>query len=154
VSRIFTRRVKFLVDTLAAWVIAVVGLGYSGFLDPSYLNVQARKYRDIYLPTTSSGEQERALKPSDKFQECVSCPEMMVVPAGDFTMGSEDGGRDEKPAHKVTIGKSFAVGRFSVTFDEWDGCVAHGGCTHDPQDERWGRSTRPVINVSWEDAQQ
>ena len=35
---------------------------------------------------------------------------------------------NEKPVHQVTIRSPFAVGRFEVTFDEWDGCVADGGC--------------------------
>ena len=60
---------------------------------------------------------------------------------------------DEGPQHEVRIAKPFAVGRFQVTFDEWDACVAARGCKHRPKDEGWGRGKRPVINVSWEDAQ-
>jgi formylglycine-generating enzyme required for sulfatase activity len=53
----------------------------------------------------------------------------------------------------VTIGRPFAVGKFSVTFDEWDACVADGGCNgYEPSDQGWGRGRRPVINVSWNDA--
>jgi formylglycine-generating enzyme required for sulfatase activity/S1-C subfamily serine protease len=148
------RRAKVLVGALAACIMAVSGLGYSGFFDPSYRNIQIRKYIDIYIPRALTAEQERLLTPGDKFQECASCPEMVVVPAGEFMMGSADPGTRDKPAHKVTIAKPFAIGRFSVTFDQWDGCVAHGGCTYDPVDQRWGRATRPVINVSWEHAQQ
>src|SRR5262249_32283427 len=49
---------------------------------------------------------------------------------------------------------SFAVGAFAVTFDEWDACVADGGCdAYRPSDQGWGRGRRPVINVSWHDAQ-
>src|SRR5262249_51937443 len=55
------------------------------------------------------------------------------------------------PSHKVVIGKAFAVGRFSTTFNEWDGCVAHGACAVYPFDHGWGRRNRPVINVSWND---
>ena len=47
----------------------------------------------------------------------------------------------------------FAVSKFEVTFDEWDACVAVGGCAHVP-DSNMGRGTQPVINVSWDDAQQ
>ena len=75
-------------------------------------------------------------------------PEMVVVPAGSFTMGSNDYD-DEKPPHKVTIKAPFAVGRFAVTFAEYD----TAGLTHKPGDEGWGRGRRPVINVSWDDAQ-
>ena len=58
-----------------------------------------------------------------------------------------------RPQHMVTIARPFAVGRFEVTFDEWDACVANGGCHgYKPPDEGWGRGRRPVINVSWDDA--
>jgi formylglycine-generating enzyme required for sulfatase activity len=101
--------------------------------------------------------QEKALKPRDTFKECANCPEMVVVPAGSFTMGSpasEPGhSADESPQHRVTIARQFAVGRFEVIFDEWDACVADRGCNrYKPSDEGWGRGRRPVINVSWDDA--
>ena len=51
----------------------------------------------------------------------------------------------------VTIAKPFAVGKFEVTFAEWDACVVEGGCKHKPADESWGRGERPVINISWTD---
>ena len=78
-----------------------------------------------------------------------------MVPAGRFRMGdlSGDGDSDEQPVHDVTIVAPFAVGKYEVTFAEWDACVVAGGCTHRPDDEGWGRGTRPVINVSWDDAQ-
>ncbi len=84
------------------------------------------------------------------FKDCDVCPEMVVIPAGSFMMGSNDGGSDEKPVRKVTISAPFAVGKYEVTFDEWDACVADGGCSHKPGDESWGRGKRPVINVSWD----
>ena len=59
----------------------------------------------------------------------------------------------EDPRHRVTIGSTFAVGVYEVTFAEWDACVRAegcGGCL--PGDVGWGRGSRPVINVSWEDA--
>jgi formylglycine-generating enzyme required for sulfatase activity len=47
----------------------------------------------------------------------------------------------------------FAVGQFAVTFQEWDACVADGGCNgYKPSDQGWGCGRRPVINVHWEDA--
>jgi formylglycine-generating enzyme required for sulfatase activity len=51
----------------------------------------------------------------------------------------------------VSIANAFAVGKFEVTFAEWDACVAAGGCPRSPEDQAWGRERRPVINVSWED---
>jgi formylglycine-generating enzyme required for sulfatase activity len=54
----------------------------------------------------------------------------------------------------VTIGESFAVGKFEVTFLEWDACVAAGGCSHKPDDNRWGRGKHPVVAVSWDDTKE
>jgi formylglycine-generating enzyme required for sulfatase activity len=83
---------------------------------------------------------------------------MVVVPAGEFVMGSPESekgrNKDEGPQRKVTFAQPFAVGKFEVTFAQWDACVAEGGCTHKPGDESWGRGRRPVINVSWDDAKQ
>src|SRR5262249_50073049 len=77
-------------------------------------------------------EAEQALKPGDTFKECASCPEMIVVPAGEFVMGSpateSDRSHNEGPQHKVTIARPFAVGRFEIMFDEWDACNAHDEC--------------------------
>jgi formylglycine-generating enzyme required for sulfatase activity len=89
------------------------------------------------------------------FRDCAGCPEMVVVPAGSFMMGSPESeigrGSNEGPQHKVTM-PSFAIGKYEVTFAQWDACAAEGGCTQKPADETWGRGRRPVINVSWADA--
>ena len=95
--------------------------------------------------------------PGDTFQDCPGCPKLVVVPSGSFMMGSpeeeEDRDDDEGPTHEVRIGYQLAVGVYPVTFDEWDACVSDGGCGgYEPEDRDWGRGTRPVINVSWEDA--
>lgn len=78
-----------------------------------------------------------------------------MVPVGSFMMGSPAGetarDNDEGPQRKVMIAKAFAVGKYEVTFAEWDACVAAGGCKHNPGDLGWGRGKRPVINVSWDD---
>lgn len=98
------------------------------------------------------------LRPGSTFRECPRCPEMVVVPAGRFTMGAPEGEPDsrdeERPQREVAIPRAFAVGRFEVTFAEWAACVEGGGCLANaaPDDEGWGRGRRPVINVSWEDA--
>ena len=91
------------------------------------------------------------------FQDCSQCPSMVVIPSGRFTMGSpaDEMGRDddEGPQHSVHIAK-FAVGRFEVTFAEWDACIEDGGCGgYVPHDKGWGRGSRPVMNVSWDSAQ-
>jgi formylglycine-generating enzyme required for sulfatase activity len=104
-----------------------------------------------------SATEEHGLMPKDVFKECDNCPEMVVVPAGSFVMGSPENepvrSNDEGPQHLVTFGRSFSAGKFAVTFDEWDSCVADGGCNaYRPDDSGWGRGRRPVINVSWDDA--
>ena len=69
---------------------------------------------------------------------------------------SEEGrADDEGPMHEVTIEEAFAVGAYEVTFAEWDACAAEGGCGgYRPDDNGWGRGRRPVIHVSWDDAQE
>jgi formylglycine-generating enzyme required for sulfatase activity len=72
-------------------------------------------------------------------------------------MGSpadEEGRFDgEGPLHEVSIPKRLAVGRYPITFEEWDFASRQGMKKHQPDDRGWGRDRRPVINVSWEDAQ-
>ena len=83
--------------------------------------------------------------------------EMVVIPAGSFRMGCVSGENcddDELPVHEVTIPEAFEVSVYEVTFAQWDACVLGGGCGgYRPDDEGWGRGTRPVIHVSWEHAQ-
>jgi formylglycine-generating enzyme required for sulfatase activity len=82
-------------------------------------------------------------------------PEMVLIPAGRFRMGSpvEEPQRDnnEGPQHEVTFARPFAIGRYAVTFAEYDAYCAATGCTK-PSYNWWGRDQRPVINVSWKDA--
>ena len=96
--------------------------------------------------------------PGSTFRDCPACPEMVVVPEGHFMMGSDEGDFDEKPIHEVTIAKPFAVGKYEVTWEEWEACVAEGICDNGPVteaggDNGWGKGRRPVIEVSWHDAQ-
>jgi formylglycine-generating enzyme required for sulfatase activity len=79
---------------------------------------------------------------------------MIVIPAGEFIMGSRDGeGRDdERPQRNVVIARPFAVSQFEITFDQWDACVAHGGCSYEGKNESWGRGQQPMNRVSWNDA--
>ena len=102
-------------------------------------------------------EEARRWQAGKRFRDCPACPEMVVVPPGEFMMGSpeSEAGRedDEGPVHWVGIERPFAVGVHEVTFAEWDACVSGGGCGgYRPDDEGWGRGNRPVINVSWDDA--
>jgi len=94
--------------------------------------------------------------PGMAFRECAIAPETVVLRGGKFMMGSlpNENGRNanEDPQHRVSI-RDFAIGKYEVTFDEWDACVAGGGCkAYRPQDS-WGRGRMPVNMVSWQDSQ-
>lgn len=91
------------------------------------------------------------------FRDCDSgCPEMVVVPAGSFMMGSQpsEAGRadSEGPVRRVVIPAAFAVGRYEVTYDEWDACIRDGACPESDgivaNDQGWGRGRRPVVEVN------
>ena len=93
----------------------------------------------------------------ERFRDCPECPQMVVIPAGRFRMGCVSGQSClayEKPVHDVRIASPFALGVNEVTFAEWDACESDGGCgSYRPEDHGWGRGNRPVMNVSWENAQ-
>ncbi|MEM6625099.1 MAG: SUMF1/EgtB/PvdO family nonheme iron enzyme [Pseudomonadota bacterium] len=109
---------------------------------------------------------ERPSTPGQVFRDALSGggqgPEMVVIPSGRFVMGSpsSEEGRDddEGPVRTVRIDYQFAVGKYEVTWAEWGACVADGTCddagpASTGGDEGWGRGSRPVINVDWNDAQ-
>lgn len=82
--------------------------------------------------------------------------DMVVIRSGRLLMGYAENqpGRPigEGPKHSVSI-RSFALAKYDVTFEEWDLCVAAGGCNgYRPDDEHMGRGNRPVINVNYDDA--
>jgi len=94
--------------------------------------------------------------PMAPFTDCDTCPAMIPLPAGTFQMGSPEteAGRtgNEDPLHEVTL-PAFAIGQTEITFDEWDACLAGGGCNgFEPSDRGYGKGRQPVIGVSWADA--
>jgi len=112
------------------------------------------------------------LKEGQTFKECRNCPEMIVIPAGKFTMGSppdEPERRENEQQHAVALARPFALARTQVTWDQWEACVRDRGCDGaavdlalrtreedgkpNPDYKDWGRGTRPVVGVSWFDAQ-
>ena len=129
-------------------------------------------------PNVLPSADEKQLKPGDNFRECPTyagneqsqqnhfgtengqsifrdfCPDMIVLPAGTFVMGSPsmEGGRqsNEGPQHRVTITKAFAVSKYDVTFDEWITCASAGFCSY-VEDMQWEGHQQPVM-VSWNDA--
>lgn len=114
--------------------------------------------------------------PGWAFQDCPHCPEMLVVPAGKYMMGTPESEERRKkregPRHEVTIAKPFAIGKYEVTVDEFKAFVKaggrnmSGGCRYATSDGwkmdadlSWEYSVHrqtgrhPVQCVSWNDAQ-
>lgn len=102
-----------------------------------------------------TGEQApRTLLFRDQIKGDLYGPDMVALPAGDFLMGDNHklGDDNEYPVHRVTIQHPFALSRYEVTFTQYD-AFARATRRDLPSDEGWGRGNRPVINVSWRDAQ-
>lgn len=118
---------------------------------------------------------ESGLKPGDRFKECDTCPEMIVLPRGDFIMGSsaDQPGheKDETPVRKVTIAARIAMARYAITLEEYStfaavtgyrpgaGCRVHEGGKWVDRAELSFRGpgfiqdgTHPVVCVNWNDA--
>ena len=106
----------------------------------------------------AASKQERADRLAEQERQLAAVlkkltEEMVEIPGGTFRMGdlSGDGRKNERPVHSVTL-PAFRMSKYEVTFDQWDTCVADGGCqNYTPSDNGWGRGNRPVINVSWYD---
>jgi formylglycine-generating enzyme required for sulfatase activity len=149
-ARVHAQRLRVLVGVLSVAIVGgVTAWQYQTLNEFYYWLTQVRGY-------VLTAAEESALKPKDSFKECAKdCPDMIVVPAGEFTMGSPDNepGRFsyEGPQHKVTIGYALAVSKYEVTFDEWDACVVVGACP-DVSPAGFGRGRQPVISVSYDDA--
>jgi formylglycine-generating enzyme required for sulfatase activity len=144
-----TRRVQALVGVLVIALVAGLAAWWQG------PRLKTWAYWLAYVRALTA-DQERALRPGDLLpKECTHCPQMVVIPAGTFTMGSPEGQGEsrERPTHQVTIARPFAVAKFELTFDEWDACVTYGDCRSGISASRWQRGRQPVINVTWVDAQ-
>jgi formylglycine-generating enzyme required for sulfatase activity len=164
-SRRLAHRRKLLAGSLIGVLALGVVAGLAAWVEHDNLAAYWRYYTVIrpymvsqFWPHVLNTAAEQALKPGDSFKECATdCPEMVVVPAGSFTMGSAptEKGRfaNEGPQHQVTIAKAFAVSKYELTFVDWDACAAHGDCPRADDFGGWGRGLQPAINVSWEDAE-
>lgn len=111
------------------------------------------------------------LSSGEVFRDCTNCPDMIVVPAGTFMMGTPDdeaSRNDDEYLHEVTIARPFAMSRTEITWIQWEACVRDGACDGEavdnalrldmegnpnPEFKDWGRGNRPVVGVNWYDAQ-
>jgi formylglycine-generating enzyme required for sulfatase activity len=147
-----TTRSRAVLAALGASVLLACGLGLS-------LHAAAAQKNGV------------GAKPGSVFRDCRTCPDMVVIPAGKFVMGTPETEKErdkDEFLHEVTISRAFALGRTEVTWDQWEACVRDGACDGaavdaalrqdrdgkpDPNYKDWGRGTRPVVGVSWYDAQ-
>ena len=88
-----------------------------------------------------------------EIKDCPACPALMSVPAGSFMMGNNASDPSEKPAHQVSIGAPFAIGKFEVTVQQWNACADARGCQKIAQPANTAPNA-PMRDVSWDDAQQ
>jgi formylglycine-generating enzyme required for sulfatase activity len=151
--RMAEQRRNLTFGSVVAGLIVLIGLGGLAWAYEPALR-QALYWLNNVRPMVLTAAQEGELEPLGAFQECLDCPQMVVLPSGMFQMGGLGEGdslKREYPTHEVTIGAEFAVARTPVTFAQYDACVQHGDCvavgdqnTHDG---------RPAVNVTWDDAQ-
>lgn len=142
-------RQRKLAQALAAAFAMVLVAGFVAWKFQRPLQNALYRFNEVKALTA---DQERALTVQQIFTECTNCPQMIVVKAATFKMGSPniEHHKDEFPPHDVSIAQ-FAISQFELTFDQWDACVAHGDCRGNISAE-WGRGQQPVINVTWQDA--
>ena len=130
-------------------------------------NLGTREAYQFYIDAFPQGDHvaealaamdDLVMRPGKLFKDCDVCPRMVVIPPGRFEQGSPDDAAEglaaERPVRSVTIPDLLAVGVFEVTMAEWDACVEDGGCSRQPEDNGWGRGDRPVMMISWSEAQE
>jgi formylglycine-generating enzyme required for sulfatase activity len=141
----------------------------SGKLEMKYINKKNIFVRSVLLGLTFFfsvvlfsfaqvyGEENKALyQAGESFKDCEQCPEMIVIPKGSFMMGDIQGvgDPDEQYIHKVTFENDFAIGKFEITWNEWEICMADGACPEVKvgDDSIWGEEKRPVIHAFHKEA--
>lgn len=173
---ILSKRQKFArTSRRVGWfTAAAAALGVLVYFSPQLFNIGMEYWRNRPQQSEQQAEVQQAValpaetpaSPTEEiptrvagytFADCSGCPEMTVLAGGLFVMGSPDNepgrGRDEGPQREVSVAP-FAMGKYEVTFAQWDACLAGGGCNgYSPPDGGWGRGDRPVTGISWQDAQ-
>jgi formylglycine-generating enzyme required for sulfatase activity len=126
-------------------------------LSPTARNLAAIGLAATVVVGCSGMAKQETMAPGVPFKDCPDCPEMVVVPAGHFVMGSpatEKGRRRlEGPQHEVTIGRNFAVGKYEVTLGQFRQFVDETGrAVPDCWEQGTPSEQHPVMCVTWQDA--
>ncbi|MFP3569554.1 SUMF1/EgtB/PvdO family nonheme iron enzyme [Paraburkholderia sp. SIMBA_030] len=105
--------------------------------------------------TAPTAAQKPAARPANanESRDCATCPIMIPVPAGSFSMGSNTDDPSEKPVHHVTIGAPFAIGKYAVTVEQWNACANANACQKLTPETNSVKNA-PARDLSWDDAQQ
>lgn len=93
-----------------------------------------------------------AASATGEIKDCATCPALVSLPGGTFEMGSNSDDPAERPAHKVSIGRPFAIGKYEVTIEQWNACADANGCPHVDIEGNAAKSA-PMRNLSWDDTQ-
>ena len=163
------RRTRAIVTSLAAsLLLTIIGVAATQSLWRPKLDAYLRFQRFAH-----SAANLAAAPPGTTFQDCrpgaEDCPLMVVIQSGRFRMGTAstdrenvNRGGDESPQREISI-ERFAVSQYEITFGNWRACVAAGGCNGYQPDRSgqaqrqgggdWASDDRPVVNISWDDAQ-
>jgi len=109
-------------------------------------------------PTPAPAATPQAAKPAaapqvKEVKDCPACPALVELPRGEFTMGSNTDDPSERPAHRVSLGRAFAIGKYEVTNEQWAACVAAAACAKLSGDEVTAKNA-PARDLSWDDARQ
>src|SRR5262249_33443708 len=138
-----SQRLRVVAALLPILILGIIaGIAWS---NRSYIKARTVMLAEAVISPALNAGEERQAATGYHFRECADCPTMVVVPQGQFIMGSpaeESLFTNERPQHLVRISR-FAVSQNEITFDEWDACFLLGGCAFRPWDELWGRGTRP-----------
>ena len=89
---------------------------------------------------------------TETVRDCENCPEMVILQPGSFAMGDNHGDRSERPAHRVTISKPYAIGKYEVTLAQWNACVQAEACKA-VTSTTGSPDKSPARDISWTDTQ-
>jgi formylglycine-generating enzyme required for sulfatase activity len=102
--------------------------------------------------TPPSKSSSASVAAGNEIKDCQTCPVLVSLPPGTFSMGSNTDDPSEKPAHRVSITEPFAIGKYEVTVEQWEVCANANVCPRVTTDNGRGKNT-PVRDISWDDAQ-